>query len=182
MPLQLLSVPFLISRLHVIILKAEFCLLGLLKPFVNFRVSMLTDLFAKTLQRSLTITAALCACLMTSHVFGQAVDNIAIERRGNATVINVRFITFVQYLRHTPPDSGNSLQIYVQLTGSVPPSDLVPHTTRIPRAGDTPEITVRFPDIGNSLRVTFDQSQKFTVSSSPDGRGIVIALTSGAGK
>jgi hypothetical protein len=136
--------------------------------------------FEKTLR---LFIAALCAYLTSGHVLGQAVDNIAVERRGDATTINIRFITHVQYLRHTPLDFGNTVQIFVQFTGGgLQPSDLIPQTKRILRTGDTPEIAVSFPEAGNSLRVTFDKPQKFTVSSSPDGSSIVISLPSPAGK
>jgi hypothetical protein len=135
------------------------------------------SLLIKHLLFSLSVTAAVCTSLISVPARGQAVESVQIERRANATEINIRFMTYVQYLRHAPVDFGKSMRIYIQFTGGgVEPGDLVPRTQRFPRSEEAPEISVSFPEFDNSLMVSFDQPTKFEVRPSPDGRGIIVRL------
>ena len=148
------------------------------RPPMNYK-----SLFKMRLTIYVSLIIAICTGLTASVARGQALDSVDIERRGNATEINVRFITYVQYLRHAPPDFGKSLRIYVQLTGGgVQPSDLIPLTKRFSRTGETPQITVSFPESDNSLLITFDQPTKYAVRPGSDGRSIIVLLPAAAEK
>ncbi len=122
---------------------------------------------------------AIGAGLLPLHAHSQAVDSVEIERRGDMTHIKIQFKTYIQYMRHAPVGAGNSVRIYVQFAGgtsNLDPSDLMPRTQRFPRRGDTPEITVSFPEHDNALLITFDQTTKYEIRPSSDGRSIVVAL------
>ncbi len=141
------------------------------------------SLFIKRLLVSLNLMAAIIGGFTAGLAHGQALDSVDVERHGNATEINIRFMTYIQYLRHTPVDFGSTLRVYIQFTGGgVQQDDLIPQTKQFRRTGDVPEITVRFPDSDSSLQITFDQPMKFTVRPSPDGRGITVTLPAAAEK
>jgi hypothetical protein len=140
---------------------------------------MHTSISAKSLLISLTTAVALWSGFFATSACGQAVDNVEIERRGEITHIKIQFKTYIQYMRHAPVGSGNSVRIYVQFTGgtsSMDPSDLQPRTQRFARQGDTPEITVSFPESDNALLVAFDRTTKFEVRPNSDGRSIIVVL------
>ena len=126
---------------------------------------------------------ALCAGLVSNPAQAQAMDSVEIERRGNVTEINVRFMTYVRYLRHAPADFGRSVRIYVQFTGGgLQPGDLLPQTKHFSKTSETPQISVSFPESDNSMMIAFDQPMKFTVRPGSDGRSISVQLPSIADK
>ena len=140
---------------------------------------MHTSIPPKSLFTSVAAAVTLWCGLFASPAWSQAVDNVEIERRGELTHIKIQFKTYIQYMRHAPVGSGNSVRIYVQFTGgtsSMDPGDLLPRTQRFPRQGDTPEITVSFPESDNALLVAFDQTTKFEVRPNSDGRSIIVIL------
>jgi hypothetical protein len=133
----------------------------------------------KIVLNAVTAALLLCAGLFSAPVRSQAVDSVEIERRGDTTHLKIQFKTYIQYMRHAPVSSGNSVRIYIQFTGntsSLDPSDLQPRTQRFQRQGDIPEITVSFPESDNALLVAFDQTTNFEVRPSSDGRSINVTL------
>jgi hypothetical protein len=146
---------------------------------------MHTSISAKSLLISLTSAVALWSGFFATSACSQAVDSVEIERHGDVTQIKIQFMTFIQYMRHAPVGSGNSVRIYVQFTAgasAMDPSDLLPRTKRFPRQGDIPEISVSFPERDNALVVAFDQTTNYEVRPSSDGRTIVVTLASVAKK
>jgi hypothetical protein len=122
----------------------------------------------------------ICIVLATTYAgaaAAQAVDSVDVERIGNQAEISIRFITQIQYLRHTPPDSGRSLRVYVRLTGpGVETSDLAPETTRLPKVAYLPQFSVAFPESDGSMLIIFDQPTTFSVRPKPDGRSISVLV------
>jgi hypothetical protein len=140
---------------------------------------MHTSVLAKSLLMAFATAVGLWFGLFATPAHSQAVDSVEIERRGDMTHVKIQFKTYIQYMRHAPVGSGNSVRIYVQFAGgtsSMDPSDFQPRTQRFPRQGDTPEITVSFPESDNALLVAFDQATKFEVRPNSDGRSIIVVL------
>ncbi len=126
----------------------------------------------------------LASIAFPSASHAQAIDSMDLQRRGTGEAeIVIRFSTQVQYLRHAPRDVGNSVRIYVLLTGGgLQPSDLLPQSKRLPREDSLPQATVSFPELDNSVLVSFDQSVRFSVTPGPDGRSILVRFSLSTGK
>ena len=109
----------------------------------------------------------------------QILDGVEVqEGEGPRSQILVRFTTPVQYLRHTPPDSGTTLRIFVQLLGpGIQPEDLVPMTLPYRGSERVPSFTVSYPETDNALVVTFARAVRFSVGPGPDNRSILIAVS-----
>ena len=120
--------------------------------------------------------AAFLTLMTVGFAQGQALETIEKRRIENAIELSIVFASPVQYLRHTPPNSGKLVRIYVQLSGiGLDPAHLIPSTRRLPRVNNEPEIIVRFP-VDNSLLILFDQPVSFTVQPGTDGRSIRVRL------
>lgn len=109
----------------------------------------------------------------------QILDSVEVqEGEGPRSQILVRFTTPVQYLRHTPPDSGTTLRIFVQLLGpGVQPEDLIPTTLPYRGSERVPGFTVSYPETDNALVISFAREVRFSVSQGPDNLSILIAVT-----
>ena len=120
------------------------------------------------------------AIVLTSAVTAgraQILDSVEVMRRGDNAEITIRFDTPVQYLRHNPADSGNLLRIFVRTRGIDNGHGDVMHVTKRLRASESvPSITVSFPEIDNSLLVTFDRPVRYAVHPESDGRSISVVL------
>lgn len=113
----------------------------------------------------------------------QLLDSLDVqEGEGPRSQILVRFTTAVQYLRHTPPHSGETLRIFVQLLGpNVQPEDLLPVTLQYRGSKRVPAFTASFPETNDALVVSFEREVRFSVSQGPDNRSILIAVTAPRG-
>lgn len=109
----------------------------------------------------------------------QILDSVDVQvGEGPTSQILIRFTTPVQYLRHTPPDSGATLRIFVQLIGpGVQPEDLVPTTLQYGGSERVPSFTVSYPETDNALVISFAREVRFSVAQGPDNRSILIAVT-----
>lgn len=109
----------------------------------------------------------------------QLLDSVDVqEGEGPASQILVRFTTTVQYLRHTPPHSGTTLRIFLQVLGpGLQPEDLVPTTVQYRGSDRVPRFTVSYPETDNAMVVSFAREVRFSVGPGPDSRSIVIAVT-----
>jgi len=97
--------------------------------------------------------------------------------RGADAEITIRFASQLLYLRHFPPEQGQSLRIYLRLTGSPAGGiEQLPGTRVLPARGPAPAASIRFPESDNSLSVTFDKATRYTVRPGDDGRSISILI------
>jgi hypothetical protein len=121
--------------------------------------------------------------LFATHASGQTIDTVDVVRRDAITEINIRFSTQIQYIRHTPLDAGSNLRVYIQVMGfNNDPASPVPYSRQI-RGGDgSPNLTVTYPDLQNSILINFDDSTRFTVQPGNDGRTVQILLPSLKGR
>lgn len=127
--------------------------------------------------RAVFVTSALLLGARSARA--QILDSVDVqEGEGPTSQILVRFTTPVQYLRHTPPDSGTTLRIFVQLLGpGIQPEDLLPITLQYRGSKRVPRFTVSYPETDNALVVSFAREVRFSVGQGPDNRSILIAVT-----
>ena len=151
-----------------------------MKDFCHVGISSL-DRHARTVRRSflraIFLTPVLLLVARTARA--QILDSVDVqEGEGPRSQILVRFTTPVQYLRHTPPDSGTTLRIFVQLLGpGIQPEDLMPMTLRYRGSKHVPPFSVSYPETDNALVVSFAREVRFSVGPGPDNRSILIAVT-----
>jgi len=109
----------------------------------------------------------------------QLLDSVDVqEGEGPRSQILVRFTAAVQYLRHTPPHTGTTLRIFLQLLGpGVQPEDLLPVTLQYRGGERVPRFTASFPETNDALVVSFEREVRFSVGQGPDNRSILIAVT-----
>ena len=125
----------------------------------------------------ITALIAVAATVISESVFAQAIDRVDVTRLNGNAEITIRFITQIQYLRHTPLDSGKTLRIYVRLTGSgIQPNDLIPETSRVPKSEFVPRFSVAFPEPDGAMLIIFDQPTRFVVRPNADARSISVVL------
>jgi hypothetical protein len=137
------------------------------------------------LQRLRSLRAALLACLVCAAGAARAhiLEGLEVERQGKQALIHIRFNTQVQYLRHTPPNTGKTLLIYVQVTGERASGAAAgPQTVSLPTTDVVPHVAVTYPGAGNSVQVEFSQVTSYNVTWSVDGRSIdlIVPVLAGA--
>jgi hypothetical protein len=59
--------------------------------------------------------ALLCLCLLCAHASAQILDTLDVSQKGGTAVIEAHFSRPVFYVRHFPPEFGDTLQIYLQV-------------------------------------------------------------------
>ena len=129
------------------------------------------------LNASIRTVLATCALLAAAAVHGQIIRSVDVERRGNETEISINFAATVQYLRHTPVDSGKLLRIYPRVTGFSPQENILSlETIRLPATDLIPRFTVTYPELDGAMSIVFDQPTRFAVRQGTDGRSISIMV------
>jgi hypothetical protein len=121
-----------------------------------------------------------CAGLLSPALTtAQVLDRIEIVETPTAAEIHIIFNTRALYLRHTPPEKGDYVNIFLDFPGQdrsrrfarelavSPPSDLIP------------KFRVTFPDQGtNGLSIRFEKPVQFRISQRgiPSASRIVVAV------
>lgn len=121
-----------------------------------------------------------CAGLLSPALTtAQVLDRIEIVETPTAAEIHIIFNTRALYLRHTPPEKGDYVNIFLDFPGQdrsrrfarelvvSPPSDLIP------------KFRVTFPDQGtNGLSIRFEKPVRFRISQRgiPSASRIVVAV------
>lgn len=133
-----------------------------------------------------------CAALAAALAFAapgaakaQLIDSVDVTSRGSDAEIAIRFVTTVQYLRHSPPGKGRLLQVEFRVTGPLD-SDLggrlVSETRASPPTDLVPPFEVRYVAARNSLTVEFKREVSWRVRGRSDGRAIAILVPLPPGK
>ncbi|MEI8162858.1 MAG: tetratricopeptide repeat protein [Betaproteobacteria bacterium] len=136
--------------------------------------------------KTVAARVALVLAGMTSPVFAQAqvIDRIDVQRVGEDAEISIRFVTPVQYLRHSPPAGGHALNVYLQLLREdasvvTPTTSTVPETKTVPRGELASGVSVHYPEPDSSLLVNFPESTTYRVRQGRDNRSIIISAPAG---
>lgn len=112
-----------------------------------------------------------------SSAEAQILDAIEINRHGREVEIRIRFMTEIQYLRHTPPAEGKLLRISLRLTNpEFVERDLPQETLKSPQTDLVPRFSVTYPELINGMLVSFSQATKFAVRPGEDTRSIIITV------
>lgn len=120
---------------------------------------------------------ALLALAPAAHA--QLIDQLDVTTKGRDAEISIRFVTNVQYLRHSPPAKGRLLKVEFRVTG---PLDnqiggrLVSETRTYPGDANVPSFEVRYVAAQNALTVEFSKEVSWRVSGAGDGRSLLVRL------
>jgi hypothetical protein len=123
--------------------------------------------------------AVLVLLALASPAQAQIIDSLDVTPKGGDARITIRFVTNVQYLRHSPPAKGRLVKVEFRITG---PLDnqiggrLVSETRVFPGNDLVPGFEVRYVAAQNALTVEFEREVTFRVSGAGDGRSILISV------
>lgn len=110
----------------------------------------------------------------------QVIDRVDVQRVGNEAEVTIRFVTPVQYLRHSPPGTGNALNIYFQLQRD-DTTPVSPETKTVPRGELASGMSIHYPEPDSSMLVNFPESTSYRVRQGRDNRSIIIQLPAAPG-
>lgn len=107
----------------------------------------------------------------------QVLETIDIVAKVKEADIVVRFTNNILYLRHSPPNEGKSVRIFLRLTDpALIESEIAQETMQSPAADRVPNARVIFPELINGMLVTFSQRTRYSVRAGVDGRSIIITV------
>ncbi len=89
----------------------------------------------------------------------------------------IRFGVNILYQRHSPPNEGTLVRVFLRLVASeIPESDVMQETMRSPKTARLPTVTALYPELINGMLVTFSHATRYSVRPGTDGRSIVITV------
>lgn len=111
----------------------------------------------------------------------EVIERVDVQRVGEEAEISIRFVTPVQYLRHSPPESGQTVSIYLQLQeeyNSTATAEItaVPETKTLPRGDLATGVSIHYPEPGPSMLVRFPEPATYRVRQGPDNRTIILVV------
>lgn len=117
--------------------------------------------------------------LASTSAFASVIDSIDVSRVGEQAEVTIRFATEIQYLRHTPDDEGRFLRIFFRVTQpGFTESEIMQEVHSSPKNKLIPPFTVAYPELVNSMLVSFAKTTRFAVHAGEDNRSIVILVLS----
>ncbi len=129
--------------------------------------------FLTTMARRFLAVMLLALCIPMS-AFAHIIERVDVQRAGDETEIVIRFDTQVQYLRHSPFNTGSKLNIYFNVTGvDTDPTGNIEEIV-IPGGELLSGATFHYPEPDSSLLVTFPASTTFRIRQGSDARSISI--------
>ena len=121
---------------------------------------------------------ALLALLLIGTVRAELLDDLAVSRDGDSTVLEVRFQRPVVYQRHSPHDEGELIQIYFRPLTAESADRAREEFRRMVGEGSMPAATITHhgrDSIGtHRLTVALAHSQRYEISQGHDQRSILI--------
>ena len=112
----------------------------------------------------------------------QALDDIVVNGAGGEAEVRIEFAAQVRYQRHVVDASGESVQIYLQVTGENDSGGVFEDTRTSPPSAELPGFVVRYlaPQGGvpsRRLDITFEESVEFVrVGQGEDNRTLLLRL------
>ncbi|MES9843730.1 MAG: hypothetical protein ABW131_03715, partial [Candidatus Sedimenticola sp. 6PFRAG5] len=133
------------------------------------------------------VVAALCA----PDVYAQSsiIDDVEVKTAQNRSELVLDFTTQLQYLNHTPLNSGRELQIQFRpvrgasAVADIPSGEQFVNISGI-GADDAREITYELDSVTGNIRfiVRFNRKLEYTVRPESGFRGVIIEFDSGTGQ
>lgn len=129
--------------------------------------------------RHLLVLAPL-ACLFT-HAQAQLLEEIELRREGDNAIVQVRFVTPVQFQRSVATDNGQLLQINYNILPTSERINPITSERRISNLPGLPTMRVTDEDLGRDgvtrrLLLRFDEQTRYRVREGRDRRGIEVVL------
>jgi hypothetical protein len=116
----------------------------------------------------------LAALALPQAVWAQVLDRIEVNRSGDEAEIVVRFLTQVQYQRHSPPARGDTIRIYFQLVGAQAEANLMREVKTSPANDAIGIVTAAYPDSNAAMTVKLPAVTSYRIRPATDGRSISI--------
>ena len=132
----------------------------------------------KTIVRRVFATLALASAALGANA--QMIDDADLRAQGADAVLQVRFVTPIQFLRATGAPRGELVRVFYDVLPARNVPRLVPSERRIVAAG-LPQIIVAdegAAQVGQARRLTirFSQAARFSVRAGADSRSIEVIL------
>ncbi|MDH2915599.1 MAG: tetratricopeptide repeat protein [Gallionella sp.] len=135
---------------------------------------------ASIIRKLPSLCGVLAMCAVCGNAAAQPLDDVSLEYQSEGIVATIRMTSPVQYLRHFPEKSGNTLEVFYDRvqganneevwvdneTRSSPPSGLIPSFT----------VTTRDQKTQPKLVIEFAREAEFSVAPGKDNRSIRITI------
>jgi len=130
------------------------------------------------------IAASVCT-LFTVVAHAQVMDELELRQQGKDAVVDIRFVTPVQYLRSTTARSGDLVQVFYRVLPHRQTITLEASERRLAGGGEIPSLSVRdisaadaLPtSVNRKLAIRLGASGKLRVRSGRNSRSIELVLT-----
>ncbi|MRD47001.1 hypothetical protein GHT07_06910 [Caenimonas koreensis DSM 17982] len=125
--------------------------------------------------------AVIAASLVTASAHAQLVDDVELRRVGNDAVLQVRFVTPVQYLRTLATGSGDLGHVYYDVLPTPETINFLPTERRIPAGSAAPFVVMTDETVGTAERsrrlvLRLTGNTPFTARAGQGNRSIEIVL------
>ncbi len=136
-------------------------------------------------QKNLLTQAAACVCAaFAASAQAQVLDELELRQEGNNAVVQIRFVTPVQYSRSIAARASDLVQVFYKVLPTRMPLQLSSSERRLPGAGAIPAIEVRDGSAVNTtadstnrkLVVRFGAATPYTVRAGRDRNSIEVVL------
>ncbi len=130
-----------------------------------------------TVWRCFAVLALVCA---GQNANAQMIDEADLRAEGADALLQVRFVTPIQFLRSSGAPRGELAQVFYDVLPARNPPRLVASERRVTAAG-LPQVIVADDGVtqaGQSRKLTirFSQTTRFRVRAGPDNRSVVVVL------
>lgn len=135
----------------------------------------------KALNKLFVIVAAVLAQpILSIASWALPLDDVGLEYKTDGIVATIRMTSPVQYLRHFPQNSGNTLEIFYDRGQGIPAEEVWAdnEVRKSPASGLIPSFTVTTRDQKTKpkLVIEFSRDANFSVSPGKDNRSFLITI------
>ncbi len=137
------------------------------------------------LKRTSLVPVAACICAaFAPNAQAQLIDNVEVRQEVNNAIVQISFVTPVQYSRSNAARSLDLVQIYYRVIPTPERINIVPSERRIVGGGDIPSISVRdesdsatmLNSVSRKLIIRFDKPTAFQIRAGRSSRSIEVVL------
>lgn len=120
------------------------------------------------------VAGTLLLLVTSSPALAQVIDRIDVQRSGQEAEIVIRFVSQVQYLRHTPEANADTVYISFQLTGTDTAGQVTQEKIQVPPNHLIDGFSVIYPEGNAALALHFKSAANFRIQPGNDGRSISV--------
>lgn len=127
------------------------------------------------------LLAPLLVCAAAQSAHAQLIDDVDFRRDGDNAVLQVRFVTPVQFRRALAPDAGDVVQVFYDVVAARELPKLVVSERRVAARGAMPEILITDEAAGGDnlnrrLRIRLSRATTMQVRAGRGDRTIEVVL------